>query len=239
MSSSHYPDLPLTLEEFAQLEPLWDKAIQTPAEVSTDEKHQLMEWPPRAEMEAKSLKLLGLSVEDLFQKAATAPSTLTHPECCLVQDNFRVIAFLNRGDRWGWIMRRPDLLSKKKQARDSILTPTELEAIRNVEANADRLRKLALDERNKKFDCYIDQPYDTPLKWIQRVIDQGDDKTWGYVFYHHRDMAGQGWDDFLEDFNGMLDTPTFQPGSEVIHDSKLAQFTPFDTDESDIDYLRQ
>jgi hypothetical protein len=29
-----------TIEEFAQLETLWDKAIQSPAEISLEEKHQ-------------------------------------------------------------------------------------------------------------------------------------------------------------------------------------------------------
>lgn len=97
---THDKDRPLNLEEFAQLEPLWDRAIQSPAEISIDEKHQLMEWPPRAEMEAKALKYLGLLVDDLFQKAATALLTLIYPECCFIEHHFRIIAVLNRGSRF-------------------------------------------------------------------------------------------------------------------------------------------
>jgi hypothetical protein len=233
---THDPDRPLTLDEFAQLEPLWDKAIQSPAEISDDEKHQLMEWPPRAEMEAKALKYLGLSVDDLFQKAATAPLTLTYPECCLIKHNFRVIAVVNRASRFTWILKRPDLIHKRKGAEESILTPTELQAIRNVEKVAPQIQKTALAEAKKMFKDR-DRPIGAPPQWIQNIIDLGDDKTWGYVFYHHKEIAR--WNDFVNDFNGLLAMRTYLEGEEEILDSKIAQFVPFDTDETDISYLRQ
>ncbi|KAJ5345368.1 hypothetical protein N7452_003372 [Penicillium brevicompactum] len=215
---THDKDRPLNLEEFAQLEPLWDKAIQSPAEISIDEKHQLMEWPPRAEMEAKALKYLGLSVDDLFQKAATAPLTLTYPECCLIEHHFRIIAVLNR------------------EAEDSILTPTELQAIRNVEGVARQIQKTAHAEIREMFKDR-ERPYGTPPQWIQNIIDQGDDKTWGYVFYHHKEIAG--WSAFVDDFNGMLAMRTYLEGEQEVLEAKQGHFIPFDTDENDISYLRQ
>lgn len=82
-----------SVEEFARLEPLWEKAIQFPEEISLEEKLQVMDWPPLDEMQSNAQKLLGVSVEELFHKAAQASDSLTYPECRLLHDGFRDLRY--------------------------------------------------------------------------------------------------------------------------------------------------
>jgi hypothetical protein len=223
-----------TLEEFAQLEPLWDKAIQSPAEISLEDKHRMMEWPPRAEMEATTQKALGISVDELIQKAATTPESLTYPECVLMNDNFRMLGYWDRGDRWKFPLKRRDLVTKKKQAGEAVLPSPEREAIRNL--NKVFLKK-ELTELRLRQAKQEPRAYDMPLEWIQRILGKGDDKSWGFAFYHHKDIAG--WKEFLEIFNSMLDIRFYIEGAEEIKKFKVAQFIPFETAENDIGYLQQ
>lgn len=229
------PDMANTLEGFAQLEPLWDKAIQSPAEISLEEKHQLMEWPPFAEMQANAHKHLGLSVADLIQKAATAPLSLTYPECRLIRDNFRILRLGDMGNRWIWPLKRPDLETKKTQAQAAILTSKELQALRNIDGVFYEKEKTELDGREAKRQ---QRRGHVPKEWVQKIIDQGDDKSWGYIFYLHKAMAG--WEDFKELFEGVLAVPLFGvKGSEEIQDSKVAEFVEFEMKDGELDYLRQ
>ncbi|KAB8077669.1 hypothetical protein BDV29DRAFT_45611 [Aspergillus leporis] len=225
-----------TLEEFVQLEPLWDKAILSPAEISLEEKHQLMEWPPLAEMQGNAHKHLGLSVEDLIQKAATAPLSLTYSECRLIRDNFRILRLGDMSNRWIWPLKRPDLETKRTQAQAAILTSKELQALRNLDEVFYEKEKTELDGREAKRQR---RPAHMPKEWVQKIIDEGDDKSWGYIFYHHKAMVG--WDDFKELFDGILAMPLFGvKGSEEIQGSKVAEFVEFETkDEGELDYLRQ
>lgn len=114
-----------TIEEFAQLESLWDKAVQAPAEISPEEKHQLLERPPLAVMQANAQKYLGKSVEDIIHKAASDPLSLTYPECRLIKDDFRILRALDQikyqSDRRKWMRARPDLQVKREQARATVL----------------------------------------------------------------------------------------------------------------------
>lgn len=233
ITSPHFP-MANTLEKFAQLEPLWDKAIQSSAEISTEEKHRMMEWPPRAEMEATTQKALGISVDELVQKAAMTPESLTYPECRLIRDNFRMLGYRDLSDRWEWPFMRPDLQTKKRQAEEAALPSLEREAIRNLNDVFCEKETTELGVRHAKRKPLV---FGMPPEWIQRIIDQGDDKSWGYVFYHHKDIAG--WNEFLELFNSMLDMGPFLDGTTEIKDFKLAQFILFETAESDIGHLRQ
>jgi hypothetical protein len=125
-----------TLEEFAQLEPLWDKAIQSLSEISLEEKHGIMEWPPLEEMQANANKFLGISLEDLLEKAVTNTESLTYPECRLIRDQFRIKKMSEMGDEWNrsqWLRKHPDLSTKRKQAQEAVLTANELQAVQAVD----------------------------------------------------------------------------------------------------------
>ncbi|KAJ5552815.1 hypothetical protein N7494_002193 [Penicillium frequentans] len=223
-----------TLEEFAQLEPLWDKAIQSPGNISLEEKHQLMEWPTLDEMQANAKKHLGMSVEDLFRKASGDPHSLTYPECRLISDNFRIIGILDDGDRFTWRRKRPDLYTKRNQAREAILTPTELYAIQGVDELFFQIQQEDFEANEAKRQQK--PPPHMPREWVQKIIDRTDDKSWGYVFYHPQGMAG--WDALMEIFKGVLEMPLYFNGYEDIHEFKFSQFIPVKA-EAEIGELKQ
>ncbi|KAF3392839.1 hypothetical protein F1880_008880 [Penicillium rolfsii] len=217
-----------TLEEFAQLEPLWDKAIQHPAGISRDEKHQLMQWPPLEEMQANSTKYLGMSLENLLQNAATDRQSLTYAECRLIRDNFRSTPHLDKGDRFAWPQMRPDLYDKLKEAQEAVLPSKELQAVQAVNEYDD------LEGRHQKRK---QQPFPDLQDWVRRIVVREEDQSWGYVFYHQKGMARL--DEFSVLFTEVLEMPFFFEGYEEIHDHKFAQFVPFEADERDIGYLQQ
>lgn len=223
-----------TLEEFAQLEPLWDKAIQSPGDISLDEKHLLMEWPPLDEMQANAKKYLGMSVEDLFRQAGGDPHSLTYPECRLIRDNFRIIGLLGDGDRYTWQGKRPDLYTKRNRAREAILTSTELHAIQGVDELFHQKEQEAFEANEAKRQQK--PPPHMPREWVQKIIDRTDDKSWGYVFYHPRGMAG--WDALMDNFKGVFEMNSLFIGDEDIKDFKFAQFIPVEA-EAEIGDLKQ
>jgi len=224
-----------TLEEFAQLEPLWDKAIQSPGDISLEEKHLLMEWPPLDEMQANANKHLGMSVEDLFRKAGGDPHSLTYPECRLIRDNFRIVRFLDHGDRFSWQLKRPDLYTKRNQAREAVLKSTELHAVQGVDELFYQKQREAFKANEVKRQQK--PPPHMPREWVQKIIDRTDDKSWGYVFYHPKSM--DGWDALMEIFKGVFEMPFYFNGYEDIHDFKFAQFIPVETEEAEIGQLKQ
>ncbi|CAK46732.1 uncharacterized protein An14g07400 [Aspergillus niger] len=210
-----------TLEEFAQLEPLWDKAIQHPAEISPDEKHQLMQWPPLEEMQANSAEYL-----------ATDRQSLTYAECRLIRDHFRITPTLDKGDRFAWPQMRPDLYDKLKQAQEAALLPIELQAVQAVNEVFPQKMYDDLEARHEKR-----KPFPDLQDWVRRIVVREDDKSWGYVFYHQKGMARL--DEFRALFAEVLEMSFGFKGYEEIHDHKFAQFVPFEADESNISHLQQ
>ncbi|KAJ5991974.1 hypothetical protein N7451_007698 [Penicillium sp. IBT 35674x] len=176
-----------------------------------------------------------MSLEHLLQKAATDPHSLTYPECRLIRDNFRIMRLLDLGDRFTWRWKRPDLYNKRIQARDAILTQIELQAVRAVDEIFYQKQSAEFEAREAKRQQ--EPPPHMPREWVQQIIDRKDDKSWGYIFYHHKAMAG--WNEFIEIFDGILELPLFFKGEEEIQDSKIAQFIPYETEESEIGVLRQ
>jgi hypothetical protein len=203
-------------------------------EISTEEKHRMLEWPPRAEMEATTQRALGISVDELIQKAATSPQSLTYLECRLIRDNFPMLGFKDIDDRWDWPLLRSDLQTKKRQAEEAALLSPERQAIRNLNEVFYEKEATELDVRHIKRKPLV---VGMPPEWIKKIIDQGDDKSWGYIFYYHKDIAG--WKDFAELFNSILDMRLYLDRYTEIQDFKLAQFILFETEESDIGHLRQ
>ncbi|KAE8132905.1 hypothetical protein BDV38DRAFT_274710 [Aspergillus pseudotamarii] len=205
-----------TLEEFAQLETLWDKAIQSPADISLEEKHQMLEWPPPC-------------VEDLFYKAVTDPHSLTYAECRLIKDDFHVIGIMDQlkyaNDRRKWIRARPDLQAKREQARTAVLSTIESQAYQNLDDVFYSIQMAHYDvvEERRRHE----RPSHLPKEWIQNIIDQGEDKSWGYIWYHYREQ--ELWAEFQHQFEDILTTQMFTVvGWDEIEDFKVAEFVEFE-----------
>jgi hypothetical protein len=231
-----------TPEELAQLEPLWEKVIQFPEDISLEEKHEIMDWPPLEEMQSNTHKYLGLSVEDLIHKAASAPDSLTYPECRMIHDCFRILrspGLYAVQDRWWFFRQRPELEAKKKQAEAAVLTPEELQAIRNLENVFREKERQHFDENDAKRNAEeLRRPPGTPREWVEKIIDN---KRYGYTLYRHRAM--DGWEDFKTLLDGVLAMRFYAlDGYDEIHDSKVAEVVEFelkDDSEEELENLRQ
>ncbi|KAG2414551.1 hypothetical protein HFD88_003742 [Aspergillus terreus] len=228
-----------TIEEFAQLEPLWDKAIQCPEDISLEEKHQLLEWPPLDVMQATSQKYLEQSVESLIHKAATDPNSLTFPECRLIKDDFRTLKILDRikyeNDRGIWLHERPELKAKREKARAAVLSLEESRALKNLRDVSYFVGKAHYDERRRRRGPQ--RPSNLPPEWIQSVIDR-DDKSWGYIFYHHK--GHEGWEEFQKQFNDLIATDLLVLGLDQIENFKVAEFVEFEANEQgELNFLRE
>ncbi|OGE52804.1 hypothetical protein PENARI_c009G00623 [Penicillium arizonense] len=232
-----------TSEKLALLEPLWDKAIQSPSSVTLDEKHQILEWPTMAIMQANAQKHLNLSVDVLFHKAATNPDSLTYPECLLMDNDFRIMNLLDQAkysnDRLRWETERPDLSEKKNQARAIVLSPVEAKAFANLRDDNIFFPKqmayyAALQAKRK--------PLTMPRGWIRNVLDQeGEVKTFGFLFYHPKDQENSLWEKFREKFDEFLKEPMFSAdGFDLIEEFKVAEFVEFESPNPDnLDILRE
>ncbi|KXG46824.1 uncharacterized protein PGRI_035700 [Penicillium griseofulvum] len=232
-----------TLEELVLLEPLWDKAIQSPSSVTLDEKHRILGWPTRAIMQANAQKHLNLSVDDLFHKAATNPHSLTYPECLLMDNDFHILSlsdqFMFNKDRLRLSVERPDLTEKMNQARAIVFSPIEAKAFANLRddniffAKSTAYHK-ALEENRK--------PLTMPREWVKNVLDQeGEMKTFGFVFYHPKYQEKGLWEKFREKFDEILKDPMFSAdGSDLIEEFKAAEFVEFESPSPDnLDILRE
>ena len=79
---------------------------------------------------------------------------------------------------------RSDLQVKREQARATVLSPEELRAIQNLQAvyYAKETAHYDANEARRRQQ----RPEYLPKEWVQKVIDQGGDKSWGYIFYHYK-----------------------------------------------------
>lgn len=225
-----------TLKELALLEPLWDKALQSPLSVTLDEKHQILEWPTMEIMQINAQRHLNLSVDDLFYKAATYPDSLTYPECLLLDNDFRIMKLLDQvkysNDRRRWEAERPDLIEKKNKARAIVLTPLETKALANLRDN---------DILFLKQVAYYDtlqakrKPLTMPREWIKNVLNQeGEIKTFGFVFYYPKDQEKSLREKFREKFDEILKEPMFSAdGFDLIEEFKVAEFVEFESPNPD------
>ncbi|KAF7183511.1 hypothetical protein CNMCM7691_003790 [Aspergillus felis] len=209
------------IEAWASMESLYDKAIQSPSEITQDEKHAILEWPSLEQMEETSQKYVGKSLQDLFHTAANDPLALTN-------------------DRRKRMVARRDLWNKWQQARASVLSPDELKAVENVQevflekqtAHAEPILKAAQRSRTH------------PPDWVQRILDR-EGKAWGYVIYrpstvHEDEGTKQAWRACWDNFNELLSFhPVMVIGGEEIQDSKTIDFVDYEPEMGEVDQLRK
>ncbi|EAW17352.1 uncharacterized protein NFIA_072660 [Aspergillus fischeri NRRL 181] len=231
------------IEAWASLESLYDKAIQSPSEITLEEKHTILEWPSLEHMEETTQKYVGKSLRDLIHTAANDPLALTYPDCCLIKDGFHIFRTLDAvkysNDRRKRMIGRPDLWNKWQQARDAVLPPDELKALENVRevflANIKAYSKPIIEaaERSRTH----------PPDWVQSILDR-DGKGWGYVIYrpsvvHEREGNKEAWRACWDNFNELLSFhPVMVIGGEEIQDSKVVDFVDYEPEMGGVDQLR-
>lgn len=77
---------------------------------------------------------------------------------------------------------------------------------------------------------------------IKNVLEQeGEVKTLGFVFYHHKDEEKNLWEKFREKFDEILKEPMFSAdGFDLIEESEVAEFVEIESPNPDnLDILRE
>ncbi|KAE8317736.1 hypothetical protein BDV41DRAFT_572615 [Aspergillus transmontanensis] len=99
-------------------------------------------------------KYLRQSVEDLINKAAIDPYSLTYAKCRLMKDDFHVLGIMDElkhaSDRRHWMRARPDLQAKQEQARTAVLSPMESKAFETLEDMFYSILTAHYDAREEK-----------------------------------------------------------------------------------------
>lgn len=233
----------LGLSDWSKIEVILDKAIDSPASITQEEKHKIAEWiPSREEMESRVQKHLSRSLNDLFHHAATDRDSLTYLDCVMIHQGFHLFDKLTQAGRD--IQRRhrenqqPELYAKWERARATVLSELELRAVLNVTDPEFYRQKQAgyLTPRLKEHE----RTRGRPAEWVHRIIDQGGDKTWGFRIYCSFLDDSPEWNYFHQQFHRIVDDlPLMELGNEEIRDSKHTELINFDGREDDIGRLRQ
>ncbi|RDW67432.1 uncharacterized protein DSM5745_09298 [Aspergillus mulundensis] len=236
----------LGLSDWTTIEPLFDKAINSPSEITPEEKHQIAQWAPREDMEERCQKYLGRSLQDLIQTAANDPDSLTYPEWRLLCDGFYIMKLLLSGERFSVMgsrmWKQEDLSDKWQRALKSVLTPLEFRAHQASQDTQLCLKKMAeLRKQQEQHPDYEPTPWNPtkPPRWIQRILDQGGDMSWGYVIFCYSLSGSEAWQKFHEEFHERVDwLPAARPGGDKLQSTKIVDLTNFDGPEGDIGLLR-
>ncbi|KAL3457176.1 hypothetical protein BJX64DRAFT_269380 [Aspergillus heterothallicus] len=226
----------------AGTEHLFDKAINSPAEITEEEKHLIAEWPPsRSEMEARTQQYLDQSLDSLFEQAATDPESLLYPQISMLDQGFHLLGRNNTVGRQLQKRKRareqPQLQAKWEQARAAVLSDIELEAILNVQRPGlySRLVTEHLETRNQASA----EARGRPAPWVQQIIDRGGDKGWGYVVYCHLLDKSEEWEQFQSRFQDYISEFPMGLGTDEIWGTKVADFTRFEGSQDDFDAVRE
>jgi hypothetical protein len=229
----------------SSMESLYDKAIQSPSEITQGEKHAIMEWPSLEQMEETTQKYVGKSLQDLIHTAANDPLALTYAECRLINDDFHIHGYPEsyeyRRDRMNRMIERRDLWNKWQQAKAVVLSPDELKAVENV-------KDVFLEKQRahrKPIHEAAERRWTHPPDWVQSILDR-EGKGWGYVIYRPsliheeegtKDAWRACWDYF---FNEQLSFhPVMVIGGEEIKDSKIIDFVDYEPEMGEVDQLRK
>lgn len=230
------------LSDWSNIEPLFDKAINTAADITREEKHQIAQWPSHEEMEVQCQTQFRRSVHDLIQAAATDRDSLTHPEARLIRQGFHGIDLLAYTEREAVARRRErfekPLWDKYQQALVSVLLPVELQAWNAVADSGWFNEKL----KGATLQRQVHNPFVNggPAPWIQRIIDQGDSKAWGYIIYCSGLDSSEAWQNFRTHFDERVSlVPFLGAGSDQIRSAKLTELLNFEGPEDALSILRQ
>ncbi|KAL4901177.1 hypothetical protein BDW74DRAFT_182031 [Aspergillus multicolor] len=234
------------LVDWTTIEPLFDKAIISPSEITPEEKHRIAQWPPRKDMEERCQKYLGRSLDDFLQAAADDRVSLTYAECRLLHDGFYLLNSLVSSQRISVMTRRyhkeKELADKWLRALESVLTPLEFCAHQTSQDSLWWLEKMTEFERQREqHPDYEPTPWNPsrPPRWIRNLLEQEEGMSWGYVIFCHELSESEPWEKFHEMFFDRIDLlPATKPGGDQVQSTKVVDLTNYDGPENDLGVLR-
>jgi hypothetical protein len=125
------------------------------------------------------------------------------------------------------------------QAEAAVLTPEEIQALRNLDKVYYDKFKKDVDEHEAELEPERRRRQEhMPKEWVQKIIDN---RRYGFILYHHQGLAG--WGNFKALLDGVLAMEFYGLiGFEEIQDLKepeIVEFEPKDNIQEELDFLRQ
>jgi len=78
------------MEPFPNVRELWAKAVQTPDQLTAEERRSVLRQADPAAQVANVFKVSGLTPEELQNKALTSPESMTFEECRLIRNGYHI-----------------------------------------------------------------------------------------------------------------------------------------------------
>lgn len=189
---------------------LWVKALQTPDQVTEAERLVILRQPDATTQAANSLKVSGLTLEELQNKALTSPESMTPKECRLILDRYHIWspqeATANSILRWG----HEDITAHLK-ARHSIATSRDNDVLLAASVRSEVFAAAKRKEIQASMKKYAED-MNRPCKWVRNLIDPSmpwSEQTgrWGFVIFWDSaiDCDSSSWDRFLSVMDSCVD----------------------------------
>jgi hypothetical protein len=202
------PDIPPTPLE----RELWVKVLQTPDQITEAERLVILRQPDLATQVANSLKVSGLTLEELQNKALTSPESMTSEECRLVLDRYHIWspqeATANSILRWG----HEDLMAHIK-ARHAIATSRDNAVLLAASVRSNVFAAAKRKEIQASMKKYAED-MNRPCKWVRNLINplmswSEQTRRWGFVIFRDSamdcDSNSDSWDRFLSVMDSCVD----------------------------------
>lgn len=184
---------------------LWAKAVQTPDQVTEAERLIVFRQPDLTTQVANSLKVSGLTPEELKDKALTNPESMTSKECNLLIHRFNIWSpgegLANSSIHWDY----EDVMANIK-ARRALATPRDDAVTKAASVRSDAFAAVRRKETEASMKKWAEDLY-KPSKWIQKLIGasalSGDQPgRWGFVVFQDGattdDSSSDSWDKFVK-----------------------------------------
>lgn len=191
---------------------LWDKALQTPDQITEAERLVILRQPDLTTQVANSLKVSGLTPEELQNKALTSPETMTYEECNLILNSYHIWspqeATSNSPLYWG----HEDFTAQAK-AHHAVATSRDNDVLLAASVRSEVFAAAKRKEIQTSMNRFAED-MNRPCKWVRNLINPSmswSEQTgrWGFVIF--RDSAidcnnnSDTWDRFLSVMDSCVD----------------------------------
>jgi hypothetical protein len=224
---------------------LWRKATETPNQITAEERHIILRLADPATQVANTLKLSGMTPEELENKFLTSPESTTYEQCRLIQHGYHI---------WDYLESQANSLLcwplADKMARIHAAAGLRSPHDRAVSMAVSRRTDFFAEERRRAREvtmAKVAAEMDTPCKWVRKLIDPSvsitqQTKRWGFVVL--RDARTEGNDEAWEKFLKQLDAHVYSgvvwlTGGSTINQTRQTIFHDGSVNESDPEDLRR
>ncbi|CZR65715.1 uncharacterized protein PAC_15615 [Phialocephala subalpina] len=219
---------------------LWTKAGQSPNELSEEEKLSALRLAKPATQATNTLKVTGLTLEELQTKALTDPKSMTLAECQLIKDGYRILnpAEKTANDPGTWP-------SEDFQAYLRVCLALRTPRDWDIVDAADEQANTIVTARGKAMMEQYAEDMEQPCPWVRRLIDPSDPITqstrrWGFVVLREARTAcsDESWAAFLQELEERIFTGVvFMKGGSIINQTRQFLFHDGLVDENDTESL--